>query len=244
MITYNVIHLQQVNSTNTYLKELSRDTRIKEGTVILSDWQTEGKGRGDNTWLSEAGLNLTLSILLRPSLDANRHFFLNEFISIALVDVLKEYDISATIKWPNDVYIGDKKIAGILIENVLIADKIVTSIPGIGLNVNQLVFPPGLVNPISLSQLLNRTIDLAEVREKLLRSIREQYSCLSACEYKPMHEEYNSLLYRRGENIRYKVGGKISSGVLTEVNEEGELIIRTENNRYVNFLFGEAQIVI
>jgi BirA family transcriptional regulator, biotin operon repressor / biotin---[acetyl-CoA-carboxylase] ligase len=194
--------------------------------------------------LSETGLNLTISILLRPSIDINRCFFLNEFISLALTDMLKIYGISASIKWPNDIYIGDKKVAGILVENVVVADKILLSITGIGMNVNQLTFSEDLPNPVSLAQLLGKSVDLTDVMNHLLKSYDQRYSELKAGEFRRMHSEYNSLLFKKGEHIRYTSDSKITDGTITEVNEEGELLIKSADDSNRSFQFGEIQLLI
>jgi BirA family transcriptional regulator, biotin operon repressor / biotin---[acetyl-CoA-carboxylase] ligase len=244
MISFNFIRLQEVSSTNTYLKEIASDARVSEGTVIMADYQTAGKGQGGNKWFSEAGLNLTISILLRPSMDINRCFFLNEFISIALTDMLKIYGISASIKWPNDIYIGDKKVAGILIENVVVADKILLSVTGIGINVNQVTFSEDLPNPVSLAQLLGKSVDLTEVMNHLLKFYKQRYSELKDDEFTKMHSEYNALLFKKGEPIRYSSGSEIFGGILTEVNEEGELLIKSADDSNTSFQFGEIQLLI
>lgn len=244
MLSYNFIHLQQVGSTNTYLRELIRNVRVREGTVILADHQTSGKGQGNNSWLSEAGLNLTMSILLRPSLDVSKYFFLNEFISLALVDTLKIYGIDATIKWPNDIYVTDKKIAGILIENVLVADKIVVSVTGIGVNINQVTFSENLPNPVSLAQLIGKSVVLTEVMNHLLKFYKQRYSELRDDEFTKMHSEYNALLFKKGEPIRYTSDSEIFEGILTEVNEEGELLIKSADGSNRSFQFGEIELLI
>jgi BirA family biotin operon repressor/biotin-[acetyl-CoA-carboxylase] ligase len=244
MIRYNSIHLQQVDSTNSYLKELAGKENVDEGTVILADFQTAGKGRGQNIWLAEAGLNLTMSVLIRPSLKAGDHFMLNEILSLAAVEMLYGYGIEVKIKWPNDIYVENKKIAGILIENVLMGDEIVTSVLGIGVNVNQLQFPETLPNPVSIAKISGKSVGLSEVKEKLLMSLSTRYTALKRGNYISLHTEYCSFLYKKGETIRYKTGEKISEAILYSVAQTGELIIQQNDGRLESYLYDDVQIVI
>ena len=120
------------------------DTKLPEGTLILTEDQTRGRGQMGNKWLTEKGKNLTFSIVLYPSfLRPNQHFYLTQFVSIAIQEVIQELlpDKGIKIKWPNDLYVENRKLAGILIENILSGHRIQSSILGIGLNVNQVQFP-------------------------------------------------------------------------------------------------------
>ena len=137
----SVIHLTSVDSTNKYAATLLRKENIPEGTVILADVQTHGKGQGGNTWLSDKDLNLLFSLILKPDfLPAYKQFYLSMSIASGIHDCMADLGIRSWIKWPNDILIQDKKVAGILIENTIQFQNIQTSIVGIGLNVNQVTF--------------------------------------------------------------------------------------------------------
>jgi BirA family biotin operon repressor/biotin-[acetyl-CoA-carboxylase] ligase len=187
MKTFNIIPVSNINSTNDYLKNMHRKAKMPEGSVILADFQSEGKGQGMNTWYSGKGLNILMSILLYPGIRANRFFFLTEMISLALVDALKENGIQAKIKWPNDIYVGDQKISGILIENILLSDVIETSVVGIGLNVNEIDFPPEIPNPVSVKQITGKSLDLSSLINKLLEKVRLRYKSLLDNQFESMH---------------------------------------------------------
>ncbi len=244
MVGNHIIHIQEVNSTNTYLKNLAAETQLEEGTVILADNQTEGKGRGDHKWVSPAGEGLTFSIYLRPALEASHHFCLNEFVSLSIIYMLKEYSIMAKIKWPNDIYVHNKKIAGILIENSLQGPTIVSSIIGIGMNINQIEFPDELPDAISLRQAMGKSFDLKALLDALLRDLGVYYSSLKNKDFESIHQEYNNHLFRKNEIITYSTKGKINRGRLHEVSAGGELVIQKESGEYNSFLFDELQMII
>lgn len=243
MFEFKIIHLQQVDSTSTYLKKLSSGSDIEEGTVIMADHQTAGRGQGENTWHSEPEANITMSILVRPMIPAERFFFLNEFVSLAIIDLLEYYNLQAFIKWPNDIYADNKKVAGILIENILQGRTISVSIAGIGLNVNQLTFPPDLPNPVSMALLRNKTMDRIEVGDKLLECFKKRYLQLSLKEFQSMHREYNESLYRKGEKLAFIHHDKRTSGELIMVNEEGELVIKNPDGSNSKYFHGEVQFL-
>ena len=145
-----ILWLESVNSTNDWSKE--HMSQLLDMSVICAKVQTSGRGQGDHKWHSEAEKNLLFSILLKePSITSNEAFAVSAISALALVEVLSKYGIDAKIKWPNDIYVGDKKICGLLIEHSLRGSSISWSIIGVGLNVNQTVFPPYLPNPTSMA---------------------------------------------------------------------------------------------
>ena len=145
-----ILWLESVNSTNDWSKE--HMSQLLDMSVICAKVQTSGRGQGDHKWHSEAEKNLLFSILLKePSITSNEVFAVSAISALALVEVLSKYGIEAKIKWPNDIYVGDKKICGLLIEHSLRGSSISWSIIGVGLNVNQTVFPPYLPNPTSMA---------------------------------------------------------------------------------------------
>lgn len=243
MLKYKVEHIQEVSSTNTYLKDLTKTSYITEGTVILADFQTTGKGRGLNTWHSEKGKNLLFSILLKPEIEASHHFSLVEFVSLALIDTLNEYKIAARIKWPNDIFALDKKIAGILIENNIVADKIQTSIIGVGLNVNQVLFPEELPNAVSLKQVNKHEINKNELLRRILDSINIRYDQLLSNLFNELHEEYTNTIYRIGEKIYYNQKGEQREGLLKRISQTGEIFIESEHGKEFEYQFGEIQFL-
>jgi BirA family biotin operon repressor/biotin-[acetyl-CoA-carboxylase] ligase len=241
----NVITLNEVASTNTFLKDaLSKSTPLLEGTVIMAEKQFAGRGQTDNIWHSEERKNLTFSILLNPSfLPVDRQFELNKAISLALNDVLTVYvGKSALIKWPNDSYIGNKKVAGILIENIVSGSQIRHAIVGIGLNVNQTDFPASLNNVTSLKQGLHKDYDLNKLLGEICSAVEARYHQLRAGHYEKVERDFIDRLYLLNEWALFKTDKGILNGKIIGVSRSGQLEMETRegvrlfNNKEVEFI--------
>ena len=231
-------------STNTFLHEMMRQDKLPEGFLLYTDFQTAGKGQPGNTWESENGKNLLFSMLLYPhSIKVYEQFILSEITGLAIRKVLEKYTDDICIKWPNDIYWKDKKIAGILIENSLFRDRIDTCIIGIGLNVNQEVFISNAPNPVSLRQItgndVNREILLMEIQAELL-NIYQNYSP----EF--IHQEYLNNLYRRNGFHRYAetTANTVFDAEIEDVLPDGRLILRIQAGEIKSYYFKEIQFVI
>lgn len=134
----NLIQLNQTDSTNIHLTQLAQDNNLPEGTVVNAAFQTHGKGQRNNSWEAEKGMNITFSVLYKPHfLPLSKHFLLSKAISLGVFDYLNCICAEVKVKWPNDIYVGNKKIAGILIENSIKGNNIYQSVIGIGININQ-----------------------------------------------------------------------------------------------------------
>ncbi|MBR5018164.1 MAG: biotin--[Bacteroidales bacterium] len=188
-----------VDSTNTRL--MNDKAELPDKTVYAARFQTAGRGQKGNRWESRPGENLTFSILLKPDgIAAAEQFILSEVVALGLVDYLAGEGVPATIKWPNDIYAGDRKICGTLIEPVLSEGKVASAVAGIGLNMNQRVFDPSLPNPTSLALQTGKTYEVEAELPKLLACIFSYYDRL----YSPYARNgfdafYLDKLYRRGE---------------------------------------------
>jgi len=192
-----IIHLKEISSTNSYLKELVLSSKKKELWTVFTDYQTAGKGQKGNSWESERGQNLMFSTVLYPSfLKANEQFRISELISLTIKGVLDNYVDNISIKWPNDIYWKEKKIAGILIENMIQGENIMYSIIGVGLNLNQETFYSNAPNPISLHQI---TDDLYDT-EQILSLIMAKFNLLlkHINEIGEIHNLYMKSLFRGG----------------------------------------------
>lgn len=194
-----VVRLDETLSTNAELKRLQMEGSLPEGSVVMADFQTAGRGQAGNSWYSAKGKNLLLSFLLYPhSVKAKDQFIISQIVSLALKNVLDGYITNVTIKWPNDIYWNDKKIAGILIENSLSGQHIEHTIVGVGLNVNEKEFPSVLPNPVSLCQVVGFDVD----RELLLTSLHNEFLILyhemERGEIAPIEQRYMQSLYRKG----------------------------------------------
>ena len=207
--------------------------------VVVADYQTAGKGCGTNSWESERGKNLTFSMLIHPTdIPASQQFRITEVVSVALCEVLEQYIGDVSIKWPNDIYMGDKKICGVLIENRLQGNVIVDSIIGIGLNVNQTEFVSDAPNPVSLRQLLGREID----REALLHDFLETLETVSSSE--TTYSAYRNKLFRLGKQAVFSDETGRFEGTIQDVETDGRLLIKDLAGQERRYAFKEVQFVI
>ena len=245
---FEVIRLKEVESTNLYVRACSdKDRGLNHGTIVLAEKQTEGKGMGDNTWHSEEGKNLNLSILLRPeTLPPEKQFVLNKAIALAVSDFVEAIvpDKKICIKWPNDIYIEDMKVAGILISNTIKGNKLEDVIVGIGVNVNQRKFPQNIPNPISLRKFFNHNLHLNECLETLCLFLRKRYEEIILGEIQKINKEYNSKLFRLGEIHRFIKDREIIRAKITGVSEFGQLQLTTVKKEKLLFGFKEVEFVI
>jgi len=240
VIGNTMIKLDATTSTNDYAHNLlTKGENIVEGTVVIADNQHKGKGQRGNIWVSEPGLNLTFSIILYPKfLHPSDQFELSKAISLGIVSYLRRalpVNLSAiTVKWPNDIYVDDKKVCGILIENLVSGARLTHSIVGIGLNVNQEVFDKGLLNPTSLRLLVNSEYDLEHVRQELLTYLDSRYIELRSGARHNINEEYAASLYQFGEMRVYEVKGVHLRARICGVDETGRLVLEAENKEKVH----------
>lgn len=225
-------HFKKLDSTNTYLRNLLnvQTEKIAEGLLVITDEQFAGKGQSGAGWVSEAGKNLTCSILLRPSfLLPAEIFYLNKAIALAVRDCVGDFITGQTIsiKWPNDIYAGNKKIAGILIENGFQTTAVQYSIIGIGLNVNQTEFDPAIPNPVSIRMITGKDFDLQIVLEKLCGAIEYYYLMLRRFDFKQVDDLYHTYLYGIGKERKFKSAENEFSGIIEGVDANGKLILKT-----------------
>ena len=240
------IHLNETHSTNSYLRELiMREKEQPEGTVVITDYQTAGRGQKGNSWESERGKNLTFSILLHPNhIPPGKQFILSQLISIAIVGVLKKYDRHFTIKWPNDIYWKEKKIAGMLIEVDLTGSSLSNAIIGIGINRNQRHFKSDAPNPVSLTQITGKEHNLSELLEKILDSIVDEYNKYTPDNEEEIRQKYMALLFRNKGVYPYLYGEEIFNASIEGIEPNGQLILKKENGSIHTFAFKEISFVI
>jgi BirA family biotin operon repressor/biotin-[acetyl-CoA-carboxylase] ligase len=225
------INLMEINSTNAFMKQLVQNSENEiEGFVVATKSQTKGRGQQGNTWESEAGKNLTFSIYLKPNILVQNQFLLSKVISLGITDFLMDLNIgNVQIKWPNDIYIGNKKVAGILIENALKSNKIYSAVIGVGLNVNQLNFisennPTSIFNEIGAEQDLNKMLN------QLLFFIEKRYISLRQGREKVLDNNYLELLLGINKELKFKVGQETLIGEIKGVNSIGKLKVLIDSH--------------
>jgi BirA family biotin operon repressor/biotin-[acetyl-CoA-carboxylase] ligase len=244
---FNIIRLRETASTNNYLRELLASSReqLSEGVVISADYQTKGRGQVGNVWESEDGKNLLFSMLLFPSsIEANQQFVLSKMVSLAVTGVLKEEIDDVFIKWPNDIYWRDKKIAGILIENDLCGSNIQYCVIGIGLNINQESFLSNAPNPVSLKQITGKTYDREDLLKRIVKRIYMLYIQLLREELNCFDEEYKKSLYRHDGLHEYRANNENFKASIVDILPSGHLVLQTENGTQRTFAFKEVSIVL
>ena len=232
-MNWNIIHIDETDSTNNWLK-----AHGKGDMVAWTDYQTAGRGCGTNTWESERGKNLTFSLLFHPTdIQVSRQFHISMAISLALCEALGQHIGDVGIKWPNDIYWRNAKIAGILIENQLQGNTIKDSIIGIGLNVNQRQFHSKAPNPVSLWQITEQETD----REQLLNDILQAFDRKIG---QDVRQQYLSTLYRRKGFHPYvdKTGPFMAE--LTDVEDDGHIVLSDEKGQRRRYAFKEVQFVL
>ncbi len=241
---WHIVKLQETRSTNTYLDNLDTETRQNEGCVVITHTQSAGRGQRGNTWEAEPGQNLTFSYLLRPkAVAAREQFVLSQAVSLAVVDVLSRYADGFSVKWPNDIYYKDSKIAGILIEHHLSGMNISRTIVGIGLNINQQQFLSDAPNPISLRQITGKEYCLEDILNEVLQATAIRYDqCTENREL--LQSNYASALYRKDGFYTYRDANGEFEARIQEVLPEGYLLLIDTDNRVRQYAFKEVAFVI
>jgi BirA family biotin operon repressor/biotin-[acetyl-CoA-carboxylase] ligase len=194
----NCPKIEWIDSCQSTNSLVAAQADAPHGYVVVTKEQTAGRGQRGNSWESAPGKNLTFSMVLRPEkISARRQFELSMVVSLAIVNVLDRYVENVSIKWPNDIYVGDKKICGILIENTLSETQIARSIVGVGLNVNQDQFVSDAPNPVSLKQLTDTEYDLTELMQEFANEIVGELKAYeNDVEVENLRSDYMSRLWR------------------------------------------------
>jgi BirA family biotin operon repressor/biotin-[acetyl-CoA-carboxylase] ligase len=239
------IYLPETASTNTYLKmQLDRQLPA-EATVVYTSRQTSGRGQVGSGWEAEPGKNLTFSILLLPHhIPVNRQFILSQLTALALHDVLSEETDGISIKWPNDIYYKDKKIAGILIENTIEGNRMPASVVGIGVNVNQQVFVGDAPNPISLRQITGKVYDLPKLMERIVTRLLFLYKEVSEKRQDIIVARYMASLYRKGSYYPFCSKRAVFDAMIVDVEPSGALVLQMREGGRQSFWFKEVVFVL
>tara|TARA_R110001606_G_scaffold43231_2_gene114490 strand:+ start:9336 stop:10157 length:822 start_codon:yes stop_codon:yes gene_type:complete len=225
-----VVYLPKCHSTNSIATQLAEIEHVNEGAVVIADEQLAGRGQRGNSWESEPGKNIMMSVVLKPTfLKPSQQFFLNIIVSIAVKKTLSEFGLeNVKVKWPNDIYAGNKKITGILIESTLKGSMIETSVVGVGLNVNQLVFTTEKATSMALEA--GSGLDKELVLEKLSRNIESLYLQLKGGASEKLKADYLKSMIGWGEQRSYRDKEGTFEGKILGVSELGKLKVEREGN--------------
>lgn len=243
----NFIELEETPSTNSWIAEHCRE--LDDLTFVTTRRQSAGRGQRGNTWESEPGKNLTFSLIYRPvSFKARDQFAISEATAQAIVETLAQFDIDARIKWPNDIYVADKKICGILIEHSILGMEIAHTIIGAGLNVNQLEFRSDAPNPVSMAQLAGREYDLQEVRDALADHLERHLSRLDTeAQRELVHQEFLHNLWRAdGRMYRFRDRERDQEFLarICDIEQTGHLILEDDTAACRRYAFKEVEFLL
>ncbi len=230
-----LLFLEQTDSTNRELwRMLDAGKDLNDGFAVQTGFQTAGRGQGSMSWVSKAGKNLLCSVLLKPQfLHPAKQFLVNKCFALAIREALSQIDNQHvyTIKWPNDIYCVDKKIAGTLIENRILGNTLELCVAGIGININQRSFPAEIPNPTSLAILNQKDYNIRKCLEYLLGNIMKFYSLLKQNKTEIIDQAYLNHLLGYKQPMKFMSEGKAFRARLEGVNDHGKLILQdTENN--------------
>lgn len=239
-----IIVLDEVPSTNEYAKSILPQSPI-EGTIILAKNQVSGRGQRNTKWVSEPNKNLTFSIIVYPEfLPVERQFLLSQITCLSILNFLRfELELhEISIKWPNDIFFRDKKIAGMLIESSISSNNINYSIIGIGINVNQEKFPPDVPNPSSLKLITNREYDIESLLVKYNIYFFSYLEQLRNGFYDKIHESYNQNLYLKDQEANFEIEtGDQFIGYIKKSLVDGRVKIHDLNGTKRLFRFKEVR---
>ncbi len=225
----DIIWIDECRSTNSHIASLPL---AGEGTVVSSRCQTAGRGQKGNTWESEPGKNLTFSAMWKPEgIAARDQFAISEATALSVTDLLGELGIDAKVKWPNDIYVGDKKICGILIEHSVTGTELSRTIAGVGINVNQREFVSDAPNPVSVIQIIGAELSLEPLLERYVSIFGGRLAGISSEEGRTrIHSEFRENMWRfdgRPYPFRDRDSGKTYPGIIRGVEQSG--FLRVEN---------------
>ena len=225
-----VIKVKSIDSTNNYAAKLLNQTKVPFGTVIMAHYQTNGKGQRNTIWSSNSGDNLLMSVLLDLSfMPSEKIFFLSKSIALAIraavVDVI---GIESHLKWPNDVLIDNKKIAGVLIENQWNKSKIVSSVVGVGLNVNQVDFQESF-SATSLKKITNKNYNVDNILKVLCKKLNKYYNQLASLNFDNIDIEYHQHLVNYNKFCEFEENNILFNAKVKGVNQQGELMLEFTN---------------
>lgn len=237
-----IYRFEELTSTN----DEARADRYAEGDLVVAERQTAGRGQRGHTWLSPEGENLTFTLVVEPKfLAARDQFLISETAALALSDTFRRYAIETRIKWTNDIYHEDRKLVGILIEHFYSGTQLRRTLIGIGININQTHFDPSLPNPVSMRQILGRTLDREAVLDTFAACFAARYEALKQADYAAIAADYTAQLYRLGREQRFRLPeGEEFTATIEGVKPDGVLLLRHTDGSVRGYRFKEVEFVV
>jgi len=242
-----IICLESVDSTNEYLM---READLLEAPVLVAaKCQTAGHGQRGNSWESAPGENLTFSILVRPvAFSPMLQFHISEAVALAVVDFLANHGIEAKVKWPNDIYVGDRKICGILIRHSIAGDSIAYSVLGVGINVNQTEFLSDAPNPVSMAMVSGEKYPVENLYEEIGECIESRLQkAWTATSRESLHQEFMNTLWRGDGNFHPFIDtatGESFTAAIHSISPQGPITLRLPDDTHRTYSFKELSFNI
>jgi BirA family transcriptional regulator, biotin operon repressor / biotin---[acetyl-CoA-carboxylase] ligase len=245
IIGSRLLFFKNLPSTNTHAANLLKTNDLPEGSIVQTNYQSAGRGQTGNSWESQDGKNLLISIVLFPSMiNPADQFLISEAVSLGICDFLKRYVPFCSIKWPNDIYVNNDKIAGILIENSILGNRIENTIAGIGLNINQNKFLSDALNPVSLSTLTGINYDLSNCLNQLASDLDKRYKQLISESFNQIRREYTLQLFRLNEWCNFRDLDGFYAGRIISVTDNGMLRIERQTGNISEYSFKEVNFIL
>lgn len=239
-----IVRIPEVDSTNNWIA--AHETELPSPCLVMAHTQYHGRGQRGNSWESQPGKNFTGSLLFHPqNYEATSQFLLSEAIALSVIDTLQDYGIRAKVKWPNDIYVGDKKICGILTENIILGKHINRTISGIGINVNQEIFISDAPNPVSMKNILGKEFDLDQFSCNFANHIEKNLQKVN--DRDTLHSRFMNVLWRFDGNFHPFIdrkNGEHISGKIKEVALDGFLTLEIRGKEARQYAFKEIEFVI
>lgn len=247
--TFPLIELHETDSTSNYLNRLCLEKLPPEYTTVTAEYQSAGKGQRGNRWESASGKNLLFSFVLYPTfLEAKKQFILSQIVSLAVKEELEQWTDNIRIKWPNDIYLGNGKLCGMLLENDLSGPYIGRCIAGIGININQNEFYSDAPNPISLKQATSREYDRKTILTNILQRIHQYYEPLrnmpEGSYLTEIANRYAAALYRNDGYHPYRDNEGAFLARIVEVEPDGRYVLEDRQGNIRKYLFKEVQFIL
>ncbi len=239
----DIYKYKSLASTNDKANELISRNELSKPSIVICSEQKNGRGQQGNYWESAPYKNLTFSLVLFPdTLEPSLQFYISKVVALALTDYLAGECDDVSIKWPNDIYVRQKKIAGTLIENTIKGNQISHSIVGIGLNLNQSEFLSNAPNPVSLRQITNKIYDIDTVLFAILKNLENRLTQLNS-DRKSIDNQYLAQLFGFGQIRKFNSRSKDFYGRIVGVEENGLLCLEDDSGQKKHFAFKEVSYV-
>ncbi len=241
-----IIKLSATNSTNTYLKELSKTIDVVDGVVVVTENQQSGRGQLDGVWQSEIGKSLTFSVFKRfENLQSSHQFKISMLVGVSIITVLSKLNIpQLSLKWPNDIMSYNKKVGGILIENQLVGSQVKSAVIGIGLNCNEMQFD-NLPNATSLRRITGNMFNIELILKSIVQELNNLVETKKSSTYEDVRLIYEKLLFRKDKVWNFQIAeGPFFNGIIRGVTETGRLLLEIESGEINDYGLKELKMIL